>query len=116
MKVKKYVDLSWEITKDTPIYPGDPEPDVSVATTVENEGYNLSGVYLGTQTGSHVDAPYHFSNDGATIDQMELDFFFNFSGSSWTLEAMNSSILDGSTELLRIPATSSFKKRAVSTS
>lgn len=76
MKVKKYVDLSWEITKDTPIYPGDPEPDVKVATTVENEGYNLSGVYLGTQTGSHVDAPYHFSNDGATIDQMELDFFF----------------------------------------
>lgn len=76
MKVKKYVDLSWEITKDTPIYPGDPEPDVQVATTVENEGYNLSGVFVGTQTGSHVDAPYHFSNDGATIDQMELDFFF----------------------------------------
>ena len=76
MKVKKYVDLSWEITKDTPIYPGDPEPDVQVATTVDNEGYNLSGVFVGTQTGSHVDAPYHFSNDGATIDQMELDFFF----------------------------------------
>ena len=30
---------------------------------------------MGTQTGSHVDAPYHFSNEGATIDQMELDFF-----------------------------------------
>ena len=75
-KVKKFVDLSWPVTKDTPIYPGDPEPNIEVATTMENEGYNLSGVFLGTQTGSHVDAPYHFSNDGDTIDKMELDFFF----------------------------------------
>lgn len=75
-KVKKFVDLSWPITKDTPIYPGDPEPSVTVATTIENEGYNLSEVVVGTQTGSHVDAPYHFSNEGATIDQMGLDFFF----------------------------------------
>ncbi len=74
-KIKKIVDLSWEFTADTPIYPGDPEPSVTVATTLENEGYNLSTLVMGTQTGSHVDAPYHFSNEGATIDQMELDFF-----------------------------------------
>lgn len=76
MKVKKFVDLSWEVSEDSPIYPGDPEPKISVATTLENEGYNLSGVYIGTQTGTHVDAPYHFSNEGETIDNMELDFFF----------------------------------------
>ena len=74
-KIKKIVDLSWEFTADTPIYPGDPEPSVTVATTLENEGYNLSTLVMGTQTGSHVDAPYHFSNEGATFDQMELDFF-----------------------------------------
>lgn len=76
MKVKKFVDLSWEVSEDSPIYPGDPEPKVTVATTLENEGYNLSGVYVGTQTGTHVDAPYHFSNEGETINNMELDFFF----------------------------------------
>lgn len=74
-KIKKIVDLSWEVTKDTPIYPGDPEPSITVATTLEKEGYNLFTVITGTQTGTHVDAPYHFSNGGATIDQMELDFF-----------------------------------------
>ena len=63
-KIKKIVDLSWEFTADTPIYPGDPEPSVTVATTLENEGYNLSTLVMGTQTGSHVDAPYHFSNEG----------------------------------------------------
>ena len=53
-KIKKIVDLSWEFTADT-IYPGDPEPSVTVATTLENEGYNLSTLVMGTQTGSHVD-------------------------------------------------------------
>lgn len=76
MKIKKFVDLSWDVTEQTPIYPGDPEPKISVATTLENEGYNLSGVYVGTQTGTHVDAPYHFSNEGDTIEKMGLDFFF----------------------------------------
>jgi len=76
MKVKKFVDLSWELAADTPIYPGDPEPEIAVATTIEGEGYNLSSVYIGTQTGTHVDAPYHFSHDGDTIDKMELDYFF----------------------------------------
>ncbi|WP_054956323.1 cyclase family protein [Paenibacillus dakarensis] len=74
-KVKKVVDLSWDLNENTPIYPGDPEPSIKVATTIENEGYNLFGVYVGTQTGTHVDAPYHFSNTGETIDNMELDFF-----------------------------------------
>ena len=44
MKVKKFVDLSWDLTENTPIYPGDPEPKIEVATTLEKEGYNLSGV------------------------------------------------------------------------
>lgn len=80
---KKFVDLSWDITEQTPIYPGDPEPKISVATTLESDGYNLSSVYIGTQTGTHVDAPYHFSNEGDTIEKMELDFS---SAKRWLLE------------------------------
>jgi kynurenine formamidase len=73
--IKKIVDLSHALTPNTPVYPGDPIPDFSVATTIENEGYNLFRVILGSQTGSHVDAPYHFSNQGATIDEMDLKYF-----------------------------------------
>jgi kynurenine formamidase len=76
LKVKKFVDLSWELSADTPIYPGDPVPRIEVSTTIGNEGYNLSGVFIGTQTGTHVDAPYHFNDAGDTIDRMELSFFF----------------------------------------
>lgn len=74
-KIKKIVDLSHPLTAKTPVYPGDPVPSFSVATTIENEGYNLFNVILGSQTGSHVDAPYHFSNTGATVDKMDLKYF-----------------------------------------
>jgi kynurenine formamidase len=74
-KIKKIVDLSHALTANTPVYPGDPVPSFSIATTIENEGYNLFNVFLGSQTGSHVDAPYHFSNQGATIDKMDLKYF-----------------------------------------
>lgn len=76
MKVKKIVDLSWPLTNNTSIYPGDPEPNITVATTIEKEGYNLSRIIMGTQTGSHVDAPYHFLNGANTIDRMDLRMFF----------------------------------------
>jgi kynurenine formamidase len=75
LKIKKIVDLSHTLTANTPVYPGDPVPSFSVATTIENEGYNLFKVILGSQSGSHVDAPYHFSNQGATIDKMDLKYF-----------------------------------------
>jgi kynurenine formamidase len=74
-KIKKIVDLSHDLTANTPVYPGDPLPSFSVATTVDNEGYNLFTVVLGSQTGSHVDAPYHFSNQGATVEKMDLKYF-----------------------------------------
>ena len=74
-RIKQIVDLSHALTKDTPVYPGDPVPNFSVATTIENEGYNLFNVFMGSQTGSHVDAPYHFSNQGARVDQMDLSHF-----------------------------------------
>ena len=74
-KIKKIVDLSHALTANTPVYPGDPIPNFSVATTIEKEGYNLFNVFLGSQSGSHVDAPYHFSNQGATVDKMDLKHF-----------------------------------------
>jgi kynurenine formamidase len=74
-KILKIVDLSHTLKADTPVYPGDPVPSFTVATTIESEGYNLFTLILGSQTGSHVDAPYHFSNQGGTIDIMNLKHF-----------------------------------------
>lgn len=69
----RLVDLSHPLTENVPIYPGDPEPRIFTATTVADDGYNLSYVQIGTQTGTHIDAPYHFRDHGATVDRMPLE-------------------------------------------
>lgn len=69
----RLVDLSHPLTENVPIYPGDPEPEIFTATTVADDGYNLSHVHIGTQTGTHIDAPYHFRDHGATVDRMPLE-------------------------------------------
>ncbi|MBU3069503.1 cyclase family protein [Aestuariicella sp. G3-2] len=76
LKFQKFVDLSLPLNSTTPIYPGDPEPNFSVATTLENDGYNLFNVNIGSQSGSHVDAPYHFNNEGRTVDDVPLSQCF----------------------------------------
>jgi kynurenine formamidase len=69
----RLVDLSHPLTEHVPIYPGDPEPRIYPATTVAADGYNLSHVHIGTQTGTHIDAPFHFRDEGATVDRMPLE-------------------------------------------
>jgi kynurenine formamidase len=76
MTKDRFVDLSWPITAGTSIFPDDPVPHIEVFSTIESIGYNLFNVSVGTQTGTHVDAPYHFLYSGDTIDKMELDYFF----------------------------------------
>lgn len=72
----RFIDLSWPLNQKVPIYPGDPELEISVFSTIDSIGYNLFNLRLGTQTGTHVDAPYHFCYDKDTIDKIELEYFF----------------------------------------
>jgi arylformamidase len=38
-------------------------------------GFNAERVNLTTHTGTHVDAPFHFFNEGETVDQLPLEHF-----------------------------------------
>ena len=71
-ELRRIVDLSHPINAETQVYPGDPVPELSPATTIDRDGYNVLHVSMGSQTGTHVDAPYHFLADGARIDAMDL--------------------------------------------
>ena len=62
------IDLSHPLRTGTPVYPGDPEVVVSPAATAAADGYNVLHVTMGSQSGTHVDAPFHFLADGARID------------------------------------------------
>jgi kynurenine formamidase len=69
------VDLSVPVGADTQVYPGDPVMEFSVHSTIERDGFNLLNVSMGSQTGTHVDAPFHFSEKGLKIDEIPLHRF-----------------------------------------
>lgn len=75
MKINKVVDLSMDITNETPIYPGDPKPDIKPSAMIERDGYNVSQVNIGSHTGTHVDAPFHFNKDGLKMDEVGITQF-----------------------------------------
>jgi len=75
MRVRRFVDLSVPVGPTTQVYPGDPVPRLAVHSTIERDGFNLLRLQLGSQTGTHVDAPYHFHDDGPRIDQLDLELF-----------------------------------------
>jgi kynurenine formamidase len=73
--VRRVVDLSVPLDDDTPVYPGDPPVRRTPAATIARDGYNLLAVHLGSQSGTHCDAPYHFRADGPRIDELDLRLF-----------------------------------------
>lgn len=48
----------------------DPEFLVKTWCTIETQGYRVSQLSLGTQTGTHIDAPAHFKQNGATLETL----------------------------------------------
>lgn len=71
--MKKIYDVTKELFKAN-TYPGDPVPmSKAVLRTSEGAVCNLTEITLGTHSGTHMDAPYHFVQNGKTIEQVELD-------------------------------------------
>ena len=71
----KIYDISQEVFS-CEVYPGDPAPEREVLSDMDHGAlYNLTSVHMCAHTGTHVDAPYHFINDGKTIEQVSLEQF-----------------------------------------
>jgi len=75
MKITRIVDLSHPVDGATQVYPGDPQVHLEVHSTVARDGFNLLSVSMGSQSGTHVDAPYHFDDATERIDEVPLDRF-----------------------------------------
>src|SRR2546425_12068134 len=70
---QKATDLTHRLHNGMPIYPGDPSPSFESYSTLEKEGVNLTKIVMGSHTGTHLDAPRHFIQDGIGIDRIPVD-------------------------------------------
>lgn len=70
------IDLSHPLEHGQLNFPFDPKISVVIHNTVDSIGYNITQLSLSTHQGTHLDAPFHFYDDGKTLDQMRLDQFY----------------------------------------
>src|SRR5205823_1613406 len=71
---RRVIDISVPNARGMHVYPGDPVLRVeSVRRIADGDPCNLSLLTLGSHTGTHVDAPYHFLADGPRLGDVGLD-------------------------------------------
>ncbi|MEU8797006.1 cyclase family protein [Spirillospora sp. NPDC048819] len=69
------LDLSVPIVTGMPVYPGDPEVEAVPALTVAEAGVNVLRLHMGSQSGTHVDAPFHIDDALPRLDELPLTRF-----------------------------------------
>jgi len=81
----KLIDLSHPLEHGQQTFAWDPKLSIIAHGTTKTLKYNITQISMSSHQGTHVDAMYHFLDDGKTIDQMPLEWFY------------------GNTHLIRIP-------------
>lgn len=71
------IDLTRMLDEHLPIYTSGDYSDVPLEVeawcTVQSQGFKVSRLSMGTQTGTHIDAPSHFAEGGAALDALPLE-------------------------------------------
>lgn len=79
----KVIDLSRPLYSGMAIYPGDPEVNIDLVHTHEENGWELRKLNLGTHTGTHVDAFSHMHKEKASLDEISIENFFGEAQVVW---------------------------------
>ena len=79
----RLVDLSQDLYHGVPNFACDPQTAIFTHLIIADRGYNNAVIVTGTHQGTHLDAPYHFFDDGKTIEQLDLRRGF---GPAWVLD------------------------------
>lgn len=73
-RVPKLLDVTVPLAAGLAVYPGNPAFELQPVKRIADGGSsNVSRLVMGTHTGTHVDAPRHFFDDGIGVDGLPLD-------------------------------------------
>lgn len=68
----KIYDITQELFSGK-VFPGDPSPTYDrVLKIAKGDVVNLTNVIMGAHNATHMDAPFHFYDEGKTIEQLDL--------------------------------------------
>jgi arylformamidase len=67
-------DITLTITPEMIVWPGDPSVNMQRLSSIDaGDNANVTQVSMSCHTGTHVDAPDHFMNNGKTVESLSLD-------------------------------------------
>lgn len=68
-----FYDVTLALNSSLPHWPGDPPFERKMIQTIANgDNCNVSQLIMTAHCGTHIDAPYHFIDGAATVDQIPL--------------------------------------------
>jgi arylformamidase len=92
----RLVDLSFDIYDGAPTFEADPKTHVRAHLKISDLNYNITELSMSAHYGTHLDAPFHFFDDGRTVENLDvrrgfglahvLDFTHKKEGEPITLE------------------------------
>jgi len=68
----RVVDLTHTLSADFPTYFGEPGYEDETLFAFADSGFNLKTFSVNEHTGTHLDAPLHFSADGHSVDAVPV--------------------------------------------
>ena len=73
-RLPKLLDVSVPLRQGLPTYPNNPTFELQPIQRIADGGSaNVSRLVMGTHSGTHVDAPFHFFDDGIGVDELSLE-------------------------------------------
>ena len=69
-----WIDISIELSQDVAEWPGDTPFSFTLPVTKADSGsVNIGKLEMSTHIGTHIDAPFHFDNDGKTVEALDIN-------------------------------------------
>jgi arylformamidase len=70
----KLIDITVPVEAAVPVYPGNtPFTLEAIKRVARGDSSNVSTIHMSAHSGTHIDAPRHFFNDGAGVEELPLE-------------------------------------------
>ena len=87
-------DITLTITPEMIVWPGDPSVSMQrLSSIASGDNANVTQISMSCHTGTHVDAPDHFLNNGKTVESLSLDLLM---GRAYVLHLPNVNLITAS--------------------
>lgn len=72
----EWIDITHPLRTGMPVWPGDTPFSYQLGMVkAENGVVNVGELHLSTHTGTHIDAPFHFDDEGKRVHQLDLSLY-----------------------------------------